>query len=55
MTEYGIMKTRDESEPHRLGMSAVQARSWMTEWVQMGGREEAFYIIQRTVTPWIKV
>ena len=49
--EYGIRRNRT-TEIHRTGMSQEEAEVWLIEWVDDGGKPEAFSIISRPLGHW---
>lgn len=51
-TEWGVMLEHDQREPHRSGMTELEARSWIREFEEDGGRVGAFYAIKREIGEW---
>lgn len=49
--EYGIWNIRHE-EIHKYGFTEEEALDWMTEWYEMGGLKEVFYICRRPLSGW---
>lgn len=40
---------------HRTGMTRDGVKRWMREWIEMGGRPDAFKIIRRRIGLWEEV
>ena len=50
--EYGVAFRRTTSEPHRLGMTEIEASTWIKEFIEDGGRSGAFVVIRRPMGDW---
>lgn len=53
--EYGIVYESAQDAPHRSGMTAEEARRWLAEWVDMGGKAGTVSMIRRWKEPWERV
>ena len=50
--EYGILHDRVRDEPHRVGMTEIEAERWIRDWLDDGGKGGVFKIIRRPVGLW---
>ena len=51
--EYGISHKGDLwNQVHREGMTKEEARVWMEEWLEMGGKPDAYRIVRRPIGTW---
>jgi hypothetical protein len=58
--EYGIAHYKhdpngpveEEQGPHRDNMTLHEAQDWLETWKEMGGKQDAFYIIRRPKGDW---
>ena len=50
--EYGVLFERVQDGPHRDGMTREEARDWIAEWIDMGGKASAVSLIRRWHEPW---
>lgn len=51
-TEYCVMHKNFPGEVRFFAVNRKQAEDWIQEWVDMGGKEDVFYLASREVSEW---
>ena len=51
--EWCVMRSGFTDGPHRGPMTEHEAREWVREFLEDGGRPGAFYVARRSVSEWV--